>query len=135
MPPRRVRRHGWNARRATPMHSASPNCAAHGNASARTQHSPSMPPSLNPTSRPTQSMTDDRHLADRDARARILGDLETTLFVEAGAGSGKTTALVDRVVALVTSGVAELAHIAAITFTEKAGAELRDRIRRALEAR
>ena len=36
-------------------------------------------------------------------------------------------------VALVTSGAVELRHIAAITFTEKAGAELRDRVRRELE--
>ena len=67
---------------------------------------------------------------DQAARDRITEDLGATLFVEAGAGSGKTTALVDRVVALVTSGRAELRAIAAITFTEKAGAELRDRIRR-----
>jgi len=72
---------------------------------------------------------------DQGARDRITGDLGTTLFVEAGAGSGKTSALVDRVVALVTSGRAELRAIAAITFTEKAGAELRDRIRRELERR
>src|SRR5204863_9839676 len=38
-----------------------------------------------------------------------------------------------RVLALVTTGAAELRAIAAITFTEKAAAELRDRIRRALE--
>src|SRR3546814_7431758 len=67
------------------------------------------------------------------ARERIRTDLDTTLFVEAGAGSGKTTALVDRVVALVTTGTVELRHLAAITFTEKAGAELRDRVRRKLE--
>ena len=70
---------------------------------------------------------------DQPARDRIRDDLHHTLFVEAGAGSGKTTALVDRVVALVTSGTAELARIAAITFTEKAGAELRDRIRQVLQ--
>ncbi|MGH9276329.1 MAG: UvrD-helicase domain-containing protein [Acidimicrobiales bacterium] len=69
---------------------------------------------------------------DQAARARIATDLERTLFVEAGAGSGKTTALVGRVVALVASGV-PLRNIAAITFTEKAGAELRDRVRRDLE--
>ena len=74
-------------------------------------------------------------LADDAARDRIERDLTGTLFVEAGAGSGKTTALVARVVALVTSGVAELREIAAITFTEKAGAELRDRIRRKLQER
>ncbi len=70
---------------------------------------------------------------DQAARHRIEHDLDRTLFVEAGAGSGKTTALVGRVVALVRSGAAELRNIAAITFTEKAGAELRDRVRRRLE--
>jgi ATP-dependent helicase/nuclease subunit A len=70
---------------------------------------------------------------DQAARDRITHDLGTTLFVEAGAGSGKTRALVERVLALVTTGQAELGSVAAITFTEKAGAELRDRIRRALE--
>ena len=70
---------------------------------------------------------------DQAARDRIATDLDTTLFVEAGAGSGKTTALVGRVVALVASGTVELRTIAAITFTEKAGAELRDRVRRELE--
>ena len=71
--------------------------------------------------------------ADQPARDRIKTDLAATLFVEAGAGSGKTTALVDRVVALVVTGAAELRSIAAITFTEKAGAELRDRIRQRLQ--
>jgi ATP-dependent helicase/nuclease subunit A len=70
---------------------------------------------------------------DQAARDRICTELGSTLFVDAGAGSGKTTALVSRVVALVTSGEVELAAIAAITFTEKAAAELRDRIRVALE--
>ncbi len=67
-------------------------------------------------------------LADQAARDRIATDLDSTLFVEAGAGSGKTRALVERVIALIGSGVA-MENIAAITFTEKAGAELRDRIR------
>ena len=67
-------------------------------------------------------------LVDQAARARIRSDLGATLFVEAGAGSGKTSALVDRVLALIGSGIA-MENIAAITFTEKAAAELRDRIR------
>jgi len=70
---------------------------------------------------------------DQAARQRITQELDTTLFVEAGAGSGKTSALVNRVLALVTAGHVELRRIAAITFTEKAGAELRDRIRAELE--
>jgi ATP-dependent helicase/nuclease subunit A len=70
--------------------------------------------------------------ADQDSRDRIEQALDETLFVEAGAGSGKTTALVGRVVALVQSGV-PITSIAAITFTEKAATELRDRVRTGLE--
>ena len=73
-----------------------------------------------------------RRPADDDARRRIVSDLGHTLFVEAGAGSGKTSSLVGRFVALVLSGV-EVAGIAAITFTEAAASELRARIREALE--
>src|SRR5690242_21877958 len=72
---------------------------------------------------------------DRTERDRIARELDRNLFVEAGAGSGKTSELVTRVVALVTSGTAKLESIAAITFTEKAGAELRDRVRQELEGR
>lgn len=70
---------------------------------------------------------------DDAARRRIADDLGATLFVEAGAGSGKTTALVTRVLALVTSGQVELESIAAITFTDKAATELRDRLRQRFE--
>jgi ATP-dependent exoDNAse (exonuclease V) beta subunit len=74
---------------------------------------------------------------DEDALTRqaIVTDLDGTLFVEAGAGSGKTKSLVDRVVALVTCEAVPMREIVAVTFTEKAAAELRDRIRRALEQR
>jgi superfamily I DNA/RNA helicase len=70
---------------------------------------------------------------DQAARAAVRDDHDVSLFVEAGAGTGKTTALVDRVVALVASGRIQLRELAAITFTEAAAAELRDRIRGALE--
>src|SRR5690242_9656690 len=58
-------------------------------------------------------------LADADARRRILTDFEATLFVEAAAGTGKTTALVGRIVALISEGVSTLERIVAVTFTEK----------------
>ena len=70
---------------------------------------------------------------DQAATERIRTSLEETLFVEAGAGSGKTRALVERVMALVLDAGEPLSAIAAITFTEKAAAELRDRIRRQLD--
>ena len=68
--------------------------------------------------------------ADRD---RILDSLDETLFVEAGAGTGKTTSLVGRIVNLVSRGNAAIERIAAITFTEAAASELRDRVRQELE--
>ncbi|WP_328519643.1 UvrD-helicase domain-containing protein [Kribbella sp. NBC_00359] len=68
-------------------------------------------------------------LLDGPARDRIRSDTDSTLFVEAGAGSGKTHALVDRVTTLVLRDGVPLRTIAAVTFTEKAGAELRDRLR------
>jgi len=72
---------------------------------------------------------------DQAARERIRTDHESTLFVEAGAGTGKTTALVRRVAELVVTGrVTSARHLAAITFTEAAAAELRDRVREQLEA-
>ena len=52
--------------------------------------------------------------------------------MEAGAGTGKTYALVSRVVALVKSGT-PMPSIVAITFTEAAAAELSERIRSRLE--
>jgi ATP-dependent exoDNAse (exonuclease V) beta subunit len=70
---------------------------------------------------------------DQAARDRITQALDDTLFVQAAAGSGKTRALVDRIVQLVATGRAGLEHVAAITFTEKAAAELRDRVRRRLD--
>lgn len=68
-------------------------------------------------------------LTDAAARERIRTDTATTLFVEAGAGSGKTHSLVHRICRLVLHDGLTLERIAAITFTEKAAAELRERIR------
>jgi ATP-dependent helicase/nuclease subunit A len=65
---------------------------------------------------------------DQRARDRIVTGLDANLFVEAGAGAGKTTSLVGRIRALVAAGV-DITAIAAITFTEKAAADLRVRIR------
>jgi ATP-dependent helicase/nuclease subunit A len=70
---------------------------------------------------------------DQAARDRISGDLGTTFLVEAGAGSGKTKSLVDRMVALLATGRASIEALAAVTFTRKAAAELRGRFQVALE--
>jgi ATP-dependent exoDNAse (exonuclease V) beta subunit len=67
-------------------------------------------------------------MVDDLARHAIREDLDATLFVEAGAGTGKTSELVLRVLALAAQGRASLGGIAAITFTEAAAADLRERI-------
>jgi ATP-dependent exoDNAse (exonuclease V) beta subunit len=72
-------------------------------------------------------------LADSVARERIAHDLATTLVVEAAAGTGKTTALVSRIVALAGSGTTELRRVVAVTFTEKAAGEMKLRLRAAIE--
>ncbi|MGA1828085.1 UvrD-helicase domain-containing protein [Microbacterium sp.] len=72
-------------------------------------------------------------LADQPARDEIRGQLHESLFVDAGAGTGKTSALVGRVVGSVMTDGVPLAETAVVTFTEKAGTELRDRLRAAFE--
>src|SRR5690349_3574901 len=58
------------------------------------------------------------------------------LIVTAGAGSGKTRVLVDRFVAMLEAHPAwSLPSVVAITFTEKAAREMRDRVRKAIEDR
>lgn len=74
-------------------------------------------------------------LNDQIVRERILSDLDTTFLVEAGAGSGKTTSLVGRMLAMIESGKAKVEQIAAITFTRKAADELRSRFRLEMERR
>jgi len=67
-------------------------------------------------------------LQDADARRRATTDLDATFLVEAGAGTGKTTILVQRALSIVKSGRSELDRLAAIAFTEKAAMELRARL-------
>jgi ATP-dependent helicase/nuclease subunit A len=68
-------------------------------------------------------------------RELIRTALDETLVVEAAAGTGKTTALVDRMVRVLASGRAEMSGLVAVTFTEKAAGELKLRLRQELERR
>jgi ATP-dependent helicase/nuclease subunit A len=74
-------------------------------------------------------------LSDHAARKRITDELGTNLGVEAGAGTGKTSVLVQRVTNVLASGTATVDELVVITFTEKAAAELSTRVRDALERR
>ena len=57
----------------------------------------------------------------------ISADLSPRLVI-AGAGSGKTATMVDRVVWLVVNGVVRPDEVLGVTFTKKAAAELRHRM-------
>lgn len=70
---------------------------------------------------------------DQESRRLIREELLTNILVEAGAGSGKTQMLAERMAAGVASGVYHVEHMAAVTFTRKAASELRGRFHLALE--
>lgn len=66
-------------------------------------------------------------------RQAISSELDQTLIVEAAAGTGKTTELVGRIVALIEHQRATIGQIVAVTFSEKAAGELKLRLREELE--
>ena len=77
----------------------------------------------------------DSRVTDEQSRRTIREELLTNILVEAGAGSGKTQMLAERMAAGVAEGVYQIEHMAAVTFTRKAASELRGRFHLALEAR
>lgn len=68
---------------------------------------------------------------DTTSRNRIVANTDSNFFVEAGAGSGKTTMLVNRMVSMVEQGK-DISKICAITFTKAAAGEFYDRFRKIL---
>jgi ATP-dependent helicase/nuclease subunit A len=74
-------------------------------------------------------------LADAVDRERIRTSLGETFAVEAAAGTGKTTVLVERIVNVLASGATTVERLVAVTFTEKAAGELKLRLRAKLETR
>lgn len=66
-------------------------------------------------------------LADAPQRMRVLTDLQSTLLVEAAAGTGKTALIAGRVTMALVNGVAPR-DLAAITFNELAASQLSTRI-------
>jgi ATP-dependent exoDNAse (exonuclease V) beta subunit len=61
---------------------------------------------------------------------RAVERRDGSLLVRAGAGTGKTTVLVERFVQAVAEDGVEVEQVLAITFTEKAAAEMKNRVRR-----
>lgn len=71
-------------------------------------------------------------LADKSERLRALTELNSTLLVEAAAGTGKTALMAGRLTMLLANG-AKPRSIAAITFTELAASALTARVHRYTE--
>src|SRR6266436_4922975 len=74
-------------------------------------------------------------MTDADARQAIAVALDETLVVEAAAGTGKTTELINRILQVLAKGKATMEQIVAVTFTERAAGELKLRLRESLEKR
>jgi ATP-dependent helicase/nuclease subunit A len=74
-----------------------------------------------------------KELIDRKDRAKIIQEIDRNILVEASAGSGKTSSLIHRMVALIKSGKFKVDEIAAITFTRKAAIELKERFQQKIE--
>ena len=72
-------------------------------------------------------------VGDSQARKLIRTALDTTLVVEAAAGTGKTTELVNRIISVLAEGRTTIDRIVAVTFTDKAAGELKLRLRAGLE--
>ena len=72
-------------------------------------------------------------ISDNGERLRALTELDSTMIVEAAAGTGKTSLLAGRVAMLLADGKSPRS-IAAITFTELAAGELRQRIAQYVES-
>ena len=64
--------------------------------------------------------------ADESSRNRIRTEIDNSFFISAGAGAGKTSLVVDRVMELLKAGK-KPSEIVVITFTEAAAAELIER--------
>ena len=71
-------------------------------------------------------------VSDQDVRIEIETNLDDTLAVSAGAGTGKTTLLTKRYISLLQKKKIKPSEIVAITFTKKAAGELRERILQAM---
>jgi ATP-dependent exoDNAse (exonuclease V) beta subunit len=76
-----------------------------------------------------------RYSSPTAEQAAAIAVRDRDVFCEAGAGSGKTRVLVGRYCDAVVNGEARIDEVLAFTFTERAAAELRQRIRRELGRR
>jgi ATP-dependent helicase/nuclease subunit A len=71
-------------------------------------------------------------MTDAEARQIAIEDLDHHIFLSAGAGAGKTRVLVERYLNILRQQRAGVDEIVAVTFTEKAANEMKERLRQEL---
>ena len=67
-----------------------------------------------------------------DKRKDIVNNCNSNCMIEAGAGAGKTTIIIDRIINQFKSGKLDASQLVVITFTKAAAGELRDRLSKKL---
>ena len=78
---------------------------------------------MNPVNAANQDLSD-----LNPAQAKAVTHQDSSLLVVAGAGSGKTRVLTRRIAHLIATGAANPEEILAITFTNKAANEMKERV-------
>lgn len=76
-----------------------------------------------------------RPIADEAVRKQVIEDTVNNMLLEAGAGAGKSTIMVERILFQIFSKSQPIENIVAITFTEKAATELEEKFTTELDKR
>ena len=68
-----------------------------------------------------------------ESQNKVIDRRERNILVSAAAGSGKTAVLVERIIQKITQDKVDIDKLLIVTFTNAAAAEMRERIRDAIE--
>lgn len=68
----------------------------------------------------------------KQEQIKIINHQSGNILVSASAGSGKTFVMIERVIRLITENKAKVSEILAVTFTEAAATEMKERLKKAL---
>lgn len=69
------------------------------------------------------------------AEQRAAVEAEGETLVSASAGSGKTFVMIEKIISLILEGKAQISGVLAVTFTNLAAAEMKEKLKRAIVGR